>query len=467
MFEDLYTLSVPLPEDILKAKGGGDYALVMRLIEKKCADPCLPQALRKRLELERIISAQVPKEYPYTEAEARELLEKKIGPVSDEEWQELFLSGQIDWIYIKGVLHFQDCFLSNLMKTRMDLAERAVKKGTLPVPSQGPNLLDETIRELKEKGELTLHYHMRSTMTVHPDEQHEGKPVRVWLPLPNEYAQIKNVKVLSCTAPACELSPADWGQRTICMSGVPGKDVFSVEYSFDIVSRYVEPRADQVSAWQPSFDTGESLPHIRFTPYLKALAAQIVGAETNPLLKAKKIYEYITQHIRYSFMRAYITMPMITEFAAAGGKGDCGVQALLFITLCRIAGIPARWQSGLYTEPGDVGCHDWAQFYIAPYGWLFCDCSFGGSAWRKGKTERWHFYFGNLDPYRMPANSEYQHDFVPVPKYLRYDPYDNQLGEAEYEDGQVQRSLRSTHHEILEVSGADALKLCPSGQDKD
>ena len=75
MFEDLYTLSVPLPEDILKAKGGGDYALVMRLIDKKCADPCLPEALRKRLELEKIISAQVPKEYPYTEAEARELLE--------------------------------------------------------------------------------------------------------------------------------------------------------------------------------------------------------------------------------------------------------------------------------------------------------------------------------------------------------------------------------------------------------
>ena len=181
MFEDLYTLSVPLPEDILKAKGGGDYALVMRLIDKKCADPCLPEALRKRLELERIISAQVPKEYPYTEAEARKLLEEKIGPVSDEEWQELFLSGQIDWIYINGVLHFQDCFLSNLMKTRADLAERAVKKGTLPAPSQGPNLLDETIRELKEKGKLTLRYHMRSTMTVRPDEPHEGKPVRVWL----------------------------------------------------------------------------------------------------------------------------------------------------------------------------------------------------------------------------------------------------------------------------------------------
>ena len=34
------------------------------------------------------------------------------------------------------------------------------------------------------------------------------------------------------------------------------------------------------------------------------------------------------------------------------------MQALLFITMCRIAGVPARWQSGLYAEPGSVGMHD-------------------------------------------------------------------------------------------------------------
>ena len=467
MFEDLAMLSVPLPEDILKAKGGGDYQLVMRLIDKKCSDPGLPEALRKRLMLEKIISAQVPKEYPYSEPVARELLQQKIGPVTDEEWDELFLSGQMDWIYKDGARYFQDCFIGNLMKTRPDLAERAVQKGTLPGTPSGPNLLDETIRELKQKGRLTLHYHMRSTMTVRPDEEKPGKPVRVWLPLPNEYAQVRNVRLISCSLPEYELSPADYPQRTVSMRGVPGKDTFSVEYSFEIVSEYTEPQADRVTASQPSFYTGEEPPHIRFTPFLRTLTAEIVGAETNPLVKARKIYEYITQRIRYSYMRAYITMPMITEFAAAGGKGDCGVQALLFITLCRIAGVPARWQSGLYTEPGDVGCHDWEQFYAAPYGWLFCDCSFGGSAWRRGRTERWNFYFGNLDPYRMPANSEYQHDFTPAPRYLRYDPYDNQLGEAEYDDGPLPRNLRSTRHEILEVTGADALKLCPSGRDKD
>ena len=50
-------------------------------------------------------------------------------------------------------------------------------------------------------------------------------------------------------------------------------------------------------------------------------------------------------------------------------------MALTFITLCRIAGIPARWESGFAVAPGDAGCHDWARFYVAPKGWMYADCS--------------------------------------------------------------------------------------------
>ena len=74
-------------------------------------------------------------------------------------------------------------------------------------------------------------------------------------------------------------------------------------------------------------------------------------------------------------MREYFTISNISEYAATNLKGDCGVQAILFITLCRIAGIPAKWQSGLYVSTHYTGCHDWAQFYIKPYGWLFADLS--------------------------------------------------------------------------------------------
>lgn len=44
--------------------------------------------------------------------------------------------------------------------------------------------------------------------------------------------------------------------------------------------------------------------------------------------------------------------------------GDCGMVSLLFITLCRLNGIPAKWQSGFMMHPGDVNLHDWAEIYF-------------------------------------------------------------------------------------------------------
>ena len=65
--------------------------------------------------------------------------------------------------------------------------------------------------------------------------------------------------------------------------------------------------------------------------------------------------------------------------------------------------------------------------------------------------ERWNFYFGNLDPYRMPANSEFQHDFYVPFRTHRYDPYDNQDGEAEYEDSHMPPSAWHSKQEALSI----------------
>ena len=130
-------------------------------------------------------------------------------------------------------------------------------------------------------------------------------------------------------------------------------------------------------------------------------------------------------------MPPYLTVTNIPEYFLSGLRGDCGVQAITFVTLCRLCGVPAQWQSGLYTKPGSAGHHDWARFYVAPFGWLFADCSFGGSAYRAGDLDRWNFYFGNLEPWRMPTCSAFQQEFNPPRRFLRYDPYDNQSGDVE------------------------------------
>ncbi|MBQ2462377.1 MAG: transglutaminase domain-containing protein, partial [Clostridia bacterium] len=133
----------------------------------------------------------------------------------------------------------------------------------------------------------------------------------------------------------------------------------------------------------------------------------------------------------YSFVRDYLLLDDIGEYCALNLRGDCGLQAILFITLCRICSIPARWQSGLEYSGDSVGSHDWAQFYLPGWGWLFADCSYGGGAFRAGSALRHAFYFGNIDPARMAANRRFMAELTPNMQTIRRDPCDNQTGEME------------------------------------
>ena len=189
-------------------------------------------------------------------------------------------------------------------------------------------------------------------------------------------------------------------------------------------------------------DLAENGPFIRFTPYLRNLAEEATAGALTPLEKAWNIYSFITTQVDYAFMRDYFQVDDLGEYCAVNLRGDCGLQALLFINLCRIVGIPARWQSGLAVDPSYTGSHDWAQFYLDGWGWLFADCSFGGSAWRYGATERHQFYFGNIDPMRMVANRVFQAPLTPEKHFLRVDPYDNQSGELERSGAELPFTMR-------------------------
>jgi len=218
---------------------------------------------------------------------------------------------------------------------------------------------------------------------------------------------------------------------------------FFVEFSYIHTAKYNDVSRILPAEQQPSFDTEEISPHVVFTPYIRELVRTLTEGVNDPLEKAKKFYDFITLNVKYSFMRAYFGLENISETCARSFVGDCGVQALLFITLCRCAGIPARWQSGWIVEPEFCGAHDWAMFYVAPHGWLYADPSFGGGAVREGNEVRRQHYFGSLDAYRMVANSEFQVQFTTPKQQWRADPYDNQLGEIETED----RGLRYFEYE--------------------
>ena len=450
-YSDLKYLAVDLPEDIRRLKDAGELERMNRVIEMRLRADIPPQ-LKKRLELERAMAALLPAAYPYSREEAVRMLEETLEDFAPEELDHLTDADAADWIFIDHQLRYRRNFLNNLIKTRPAIAARVKDKGRLAYSQKNAALLDEAIAKMKKRGELAYRFRIRASVAVKPKWQREGKLIRVHIPVPILYAQTEAVEIRKVDPAPAYVSAKDYPQRTVFFERPyePGMK-FSVEYEYVNRMRYVDPDPAKVLAAQPAFHLEELPPHILFQPYLRGLARDIVGGELNPLKKARRIYDWLTSVPIYSFMPPYFTVADLPGFMATRLKGDCGVFALLFITLCRIVGVPARWQSGLYTTPLEIGMHDWAQFYVAPYGWLFADCSFGNSAHHKGAAERCDFYFGNLDPFRMVAASEFQHEFDPPRKFLRYDPYDNQDGEAEYEDMPLLNSELLTDQEMLEV----------------
>ena len=136
---------------------------------------------------------------------------------------------------------------------------------------------------------------------------------RVHLPIPVEQGQVKNFRLLGTSMEPVCIAPPDYPQRTVYMeTRLKPRDVFWVEYEFENHTRYC--RLEEEKAVQAAIDgelrecLEELPPHICFTPYLRELTRQIVGGEENPLRKARKIYDYLTVHVMYSFVRPYATI---------------------------------------------------------------------------------------------------------------------------------------------------------------
>ena len=70
-------------------------------------------------------------------------------------------------------------------------------------------LRDQTIKRMKEKGGLAYYFRIRSTLKIREEAFEPGKTVRVYLPIPLEYAQVRNFRLLHTS-----MEPLTWFSHT-------------------------------------------------------------------------------------------------------------------------------------------------------------------------------------------------------------------------------------------------------------
>jgi transglutaminase-like putative cysteine protease len=414
------------------------------------ADQTTDEKERRLIQIEAEKLERIKKDFRLSEDDVYEQLCEETSGLTREKMSAWRDQGVLEARYIEGEWRYFSSAVSNLFWLSEDAAAlRKDKSKTIMGGDRNEdahNLITDILEEHKKTGETLLkpqRFLVRLTVTVDADVVPDGEHVRCWMIYPRETPTQSNINLLSSWPSDHTIAPNDCLQRTVYLerkaeSGIPTE--FQVEYEY---TRYaqrhtVDPEAvagyDVDSPLYQEY-TAEQAPHLLFKPELVDLAKEIVGDEQNPYLKARAIFEWIHENIRYTYANEYATIENMSLYCARNRRGDCGIQALLFITLCRICGVPARWQSGWVTLPWRAGLHDWALFYVEPYGWLPADPSRGLR--NDPDPEVSHFNFGNMDQYRLTGSDDIRQELHPPKKHFRSEPNDFQRGEVEWSGGNL------------------------------
>ena len=159
--------------------------------------------------------------------------------------------------------------------------------------------------------------------------------------------------------------------------------------------------------------------HMEVTPEIRKIADDLCGTETNPVLQARKCFDFVlgkSEH--YSKLGPDPKGQCLGDaMECLIGSGDCCTdQHALFIALCRARGIPCRLIYGSrlnYAKEGqdyDPGYRCWPRFFAPGLGWVPVDVSAADST-KDGDGDRW---FGGLDNRRIEWSEGRDFDLAPV-----------------------------------------------------
>ena len=284
-----------------------------------------------------------------------------------------------------------------------------------------PQIVNETDRR-----DFRFHF----SLTVASDAVPDGEIIRCWLPRPVEckYQYSKSAQSMNIS------THSSLYIEKRATAGIP--TIFDTYFEVETRSFHLNDRHSAVDECFTSADLIEEAPHIVFTDDIKRLSAQIVGCERDKQTIARKIFCWISDNIVWAAAREYSTIDNIPSYVIRYKHGDCGQSTLLFITLCRYNGIPARWLSGFMLHPGYENIHDWCEIFLDGYGWMPVDVSFGIQRYSSDDDVR-YFYFMGIDSFRIVVNRGISGVLQPEKIFPRSETVDFQRGEVEWRRGNI------------------------------
>ncbi len=280
------------------------------------------------------------------------------------------------------------------------------------------------------------------TISVPTVDALKGDTLRVWMVYPMDTDRQSDVRLISSSHPAIISCPGQSDHRSIYFEAPAADSVTTFSYEAEFITRGQFFHPDSILANLRPYDK-ESEVYRKYTAFdnphiirADSLAHAIVGDEKNPFRCSELVYDYIIRHFPWAGAREYSTIECIPQYVIEEKHGDCGQVSLLYISLMRTLGIPARWESGWMLHPGELNLHDWAEVYFEGVGWVPVDTSFGRYT-SSSDPDVQTFYSHGMDAHRLAANRTVSGEFYPRKRFVRSETVDAQLGEVECSKGNL------------------------------
>jgi transglutaminase-like putative cysteine protease len=434
--------------EVVELVDAGQFAKARGRIEEARGGRSLSDAQRRALDFEQERMRRILLDFKLTEEQAMARVREAIPDLRREEFVAWDAAGLLEHQVIDGRKLYFGRAPSNLFRlSRQALARRSSPPqwSDSPLEAAHPHHLEVVEAAVRSGSRSVAPRRVRITQSivVDADAVPAGQLVRAWIPYPRAIrGQQEDIKYVASDPGRHWIAPETTQQRTVffvkpAVAGTP--TAFSVTYELTILAHYqpIDPGKVVPAQIDASLapHAGERAPHIVFTPQIRRFSADVLQGETNPYRVAQKLFAAVDR-IPWAGAREYSTITSISDYALNAGHADCGQQTLLLMTLLRLNGIPARWQSGWMFSDGQYdNMHDWGWLYLAPYGWLPMDVTFGRLDSPDPRVAQ--FYLGGLDAYRVAFNDDYSQPFVPEKQHFRSETVDLQRGEVEWRGGNL------------------------------
>ncbi len=266
-----------------------------------------------------------------------------------------------------------------------------------------------------------------------------ARSVRIWLALPQE-EPLQKVSTFKMEAPVSHRVTIDSEGNRIAYLELTNP----TQKEFLVVETFVLTRQEQISG----VDATKAKPiseadrkrfalylssnqHVIINDEIRALSKQIAGEEANPVLTARKLYDWVLANVDY-----WVKDPQnkkaspvgSTEYCLKSKTGNCTDFHSLWTSLARASGIPTRMVYGSFFkaeldgQDADQSYHCWPEFYVPGTGWVPHDVAVAdifagdfqttpeneklvrlttGDGYRGADKAKIDYYFGNLDERRV------------------------------------------------------------------